>query len=75
MARSSYIDPRIFDRFDGGLTISGALPDLAEGSEEDRAESLRQIEEGVLDLIARDVSSTAVERAAEVASELEEVAA
>jgi DNA topoisomerase I len=75
VARSSYIDPRIFDRFDGGLTISGALPDLAEGSEEDRAEAAREIEEGVLDLIARDISSPAVERAAEVASELEEVAA
>ena len=75
VARSSYIDPRIFDRFDGGLTISGVLPDLAEGSEEDRAESQRQIEEGVLDLIARDIASSAVERAAQVASELEEVAA
>ena len=32
VARSSYIDPRVFDRFDGGVTISGALPELMEDS-------------------------------------------
>ena len=26
VARASYIDPRVFDRFDGGLTIAGVLP-------------------------------------------------
>ena len=30
VARASYIDPRVFDRFDGGLTIAGVLPELAE---------------------------------------------
>ena len=30
VCRASYIDPRVFDRFDGGLTIGGALPELAE---------------------------------------------
>ena len=30
VARTSYIDPRVFDRFDGGLTIAGVLPELAE---------------------------------------------
>src|SRR3954463_315204 len=30
VARSSYIDPRVFDRFDGGLTIGGVLTDLGE---------------------------------------------
>ena len=30
VARASYIDPRVFDRFDGGLTIGGVLPELAE---------------------------------------------
>jgi DNA topoisomerase I len=74
VARTSYIDPRIFDRFDGGLTVAGVLPDLAEDSD-DPAQTQRDIEEGVLDLIARDTSSTAVERAAQVASELEDVAA
>ncbi len=30
VARTSYIDPRVFDRFDSGLTIAGVLPDLVE---------------------------------------------
>jgi DNA topoisomerase-1 len=30
VCRASYIDPRVFDRFDGGITIGGALPDLIE---------------------------------------------
>src|SRR5688572_16567869 len=30
VCRASYIDPRVFDRFDGGLTIGGALPELLE---------------------------------------------
>ena len=30
VCRASYIDPRVFDRFDGGLTIGGVLPELAE---------------------------------------------
>jgi DNA topoisomerase I len=28
VCRASYIDPRVFDRFDGGITIDGVLPDL-----------------------------------------------
>ena len=74
VARTSYIDPRIFDRFDGGLTIAGVLPDLAEDADGDPS-TQRAIEEGVLDLIARDTDSTAVERAPAVAEELQEVAA
>ena len=31
VCRASYIDPRVFDRFDGGLTIGGALPQLVGG--------------------------------------------
>ena len=30
VCRASYIDPRVFDRFDGGLTIGGVLPELIE---------------------------------------------
>ena len=74
VARTSYIDPRIFDRFDGGLTIAGVLPDLAEDAH-DHPDRQRAIEEGVLDLIARETESTAVERADEIARELDEVAA
>jgi len=74
VARSSYIDPRIFDRFDGGLTIAGVLPEL--GEEVEAWPDLHgEIEEGVLDLIERDVSSDAIEKADELAEELAEVAA
>ena len=30
VCRASYIDPRVFDRFDGGLTIGGVLPELVD---------------------------------------------
>jgi DNA topoisomerase IB len=74
IARTSYIDPRVFDRFDGGLTIAGVLPDLAE----DTAAWPRlqgAIEQGVIDLIERDTSSEAVERAKDVTRQLAEAAA
>ena len=73
VARTSYIDPRIFDRFDGGLTIAGVLPEARRGR--GRAAHVRgAIEEGVLDLLARDRDSSAVEKADQLAKELEEVA-
>ena len=63
VCRASYIDPRVFDRFDGGLTIGGVLPELgADG--DDWPAMQRSVEEGVLDLIAGDESSDAVERVA-----------
>jgi DNA topoisomerase-1 len=51
--RGSYIDPRVFDRYQGGLVI-----DLA------RADEQRAIEEAVLDLIDERASSPALERIA-----------
>jgi len=74
VARSSYIDPRVFDRFDGGLTIAGVLPELADEVEA-WPELQGEIEEGVLDLIERDTESDAIENVRELAKELEEVAA
>ena len=74
VARASYIDPRVFDRYDGGLTIGGVLPELGDDAEA-WPELQREIEEGVLDLIERDTESDAVEKAGELAKELEEVAA
>ena len=59
VCRASYIDPRIFDRFDGGLTIAGVLPELVD-PDTDWPEIQPTIEEGVLDLIAADESSPAV---------------
>ena len=63
VCRASYIDPRVFDRFDGGLTIGGVLPELAADAEGWPAVQ-RTVEEAVLDLIAGDESSPAIERAA-----------
>jgi hypothetical protein len=64
----------VFDRFDGGLTIAGVLPEL--GDDVEAWPDLQgEIEEGVLDLIERDTGSEAVEKARELAEELEEVAA
>jgi len=63
VCRASYIDPRVFDRFDGGLTIGGVLPELATEAEDWPAVQ-RTVEQAVLDLIAGDESSAAIERAA-----------
>jgi DNA topoisomerase I len=50
IARSSYIDPRVFDRFDGGLTIAGVLPELVEDTAA-WPEVQGSIEEAVIDLL------------------------
>jgi DNA topoisomerase-1 len=63
VARTSYIDPRVFDRFDGGLTIAGVLPDLVEDTAA-WPDLQGTIEEAVLDLIEKDTSSPAIERIA-----------
>jgi hypothetical protein len=53
----------VFDRFDGGLTIGGVLPELVEdtGAWPDVQGT---IEEAVLDLLQRDEASPALERVA-----------
>jgi DNA topoisomerase-1 len=73
VARASYIDPRVFDRFDGGLTIAGVLPELV-GDGEAWPELQGEIEQAVLDLIAKDTDSDAIERASELVQELKAVA-
>ncbi|HEV2075824.1 MAG TPA: hypothetical protein VGR10_06265, partial [Thermoleophilaceae bacterium] len=50
VARSSYIDPRVFDRYRCGVTIGGALPKL--GDQGDLGVVHGPVEEAVLDLIA-----------------------
>jgi DNA topoisomerase I len=50
VCRASYIDPRVFDRFDGGLTIGGVLPQLAENGSS-WPEVQGEIEEAVLALL------------------------
>jgi len=74
VCRASYIDPRVFDRFDGGLTIAGALPELV-GEVSAWPDRQGAIEEAVLDLIVRDTDSEAVEAARDQAEDLAEVAA
>ena len=69
VCRASYIDPRVFDRFDAGLTISGVLHEL--GEEPDLASIHGAAEEAVLDLIADDEDSDHVE----AVDELEKLAA
>jgi DNA topoisomerase I len=63
VCRASYIDPRVFDRFDGGLTIGGVLPELAEDVSA-WPDLQRTVEDAVLDLIAKDRESPALERVA-----------
>jgi DNA topoisomerase-1 len=60
VCRDSYIDPRIFDRFDGGLTVGGVFEQLPEDPA-DWPEVQGPIEEAVLDLIDRR-ESPAIER-------------
>ena len=61
VCRASYIDPRIFDRFESGLTIGGVVPEI--GDEPDLASIHGAVEEAVLDLIERDMTP-AIERVA-----------
>jgi DNA topoisomerase I len=61
VCRASYIDPRIFDRFDGGLTIGGVLTEMAEDISAPETQAI--VESAVLDLLAGDRASDAVERA------------
>ena len=63
IARSSYIDPRVFDRYRSGITIGGALEAIAEHDEDGRPPIQGPVEEAVLDLL-RDEDSPALEQVA-----------
>jgi DNA topoisomerase I len=63
VARRSYIDPRVFDRYQSGWTIAAALgriPDLDPSDDRVR----RRIESAVLDLLTDKSDSPALERQA-----------
>src|SRR3954464_15546074 len=62
VARASYIDPRVFDCFDGGLTIGGVLTDLGEDANLGGVHGAA--EEAVLDLLREDEDSPALEKVA-----------
>jgi DNA topoisomerase IB len=56
VCRASYIDPRVFDRFNDGITIAGALDQLGEGLDLGQPSFQGAIEEAVLDLIEEELS-------------------
>jgi DNA topoisomerase-1 len=62
VCRASYIDPRVFDRFDARLTIAPALDDI--GAMSDIGALHGSVEDAVLDLIAGDEESDAIEKVA-----------
>ena len=59
VARASYIDPRVFDRFRSGWTIAGVLPEIGDLSDPDVRHA---VEGAVLDLLEYDRSSDALEK-------------
>ena len=61
VCRASYIDPRVLDRFDGGLSIGGVFDRLPDDPSE-WPEVQGPIENAVLDLLERRESSAALER-------------
>jgi len=57
VARSSYVDPRVIDRFEHGETIADWLPrlphldELSSGGTKQRGRLRRTVEQAVIDLI------------------------
>jgi DNA topoisomerase IB len=64
VARASYIDPRVFDRFREGFTIEPVLIDLAEEPDIGQPAIQGRVEEAVLDLINEPRKSKLVDKAA-----------
>jgi DNA topoisomerase I len=64
VARASYIDPRVFDRFRDGFTIEPVLIDLAEEPDIGQPAIQGRVEEAVLDLIHEPRESKLVDKAA-----------
>ncbi len=67
VARGSYIDPRVIDRFEGGLTIAEALAAPAEPDPDEPVEQRpvdERVRRAVLDLIAGEEEAPGVERIA-----------
>jgi DNA topoisomerase I len=64
VARSAYIDPRVFDRFRDGYTIEPVLFELGDEPDIGRPVIQGRVEEAVLDLINEPRRSDLVEKAA-----------
>jgi DNA topoisomerase-1 len=63
VCRASYIDPRVFDRYQDGFTIGGALDRLGEGVDLGQPSFQGPVEEAVLDLLEEERTS-AIEKVA-----------
>jgi DNA topoisomerase I len=63
VARASYIDPRVFDRYAAGVTIGGVLPRLGEVDELGEPAFQGAVEAAVLDLL-EDEHTEAIEKVA-----------
>ncbi len=65
VARRAYIDPRVFDRFQSGWTIAGALEQIGnlDTIVQDRDRARSRLEHAVLDLLAGETKSP-IQRAA-----------
>jgi DNA topoisomerase IB len=63
VARAAYIDPRVFDRYQAGVTIGGALDALGDVKELGAPSTQGEIEEAVLDLLEEE-RSPALEKVA-----------
>jgi DNA topoisomerase IB len=63
VARASYIDPRVFDRYQAGVTIGGVIDHLGEAVTLGEGEPQTAIEQAVLDLL-EDERSPALEKVA-----------
>jgi DNA topoisomerase I len=66
VARKSYIDPRVFDRYRSGWTISGVLQQLGD-TEADEPSIHAHVESAVLDLLENRTSADEVEKTSELA--------
>jgi DNA topoisomerase-1 len=64
VCRASYIDPRVFDAYRGGLVIGLPLHEAADVDDGDLPIHHRRVEEAVLDLINERESSRALENVA-----------
>jgi DNA topoisomerase I len=64
VCRASYIDPRVFDAYDGGLIIRPALEAAAEAADETPAIHQPALEKAVLDLIDERSAAPGVEKLA-----------
>ncbi len=64
VCRASYIDPRVFDAYRGGLVIGKPLQEALDGEDGELPIHHRALEEGVLDLINERERSAALEKIA-----------